>query len=129
MRSYLRAFTRASAGGVAGRGSALNFSAGVLFIGGVGITRNHVRLPRRPRRRLADIFMVARASGCAVSRYSSFSFSLLRRTSKVERVSDVDVIFCEGRPPRGVLRIAYINPSSTCLPHVARQFAVFRGVK
>lgn len=34
-----------------------------------------------------------------------------------------------GTPSWGPARIAYINPSSTCLPHVARQFAVFRGVK
>ena len=51
MRSYLRAFTLA---GVAPArwDSALNFSAGVLFIRGVGITRtHHVRLPWQPTSR------------------------------------------------------------------------------
>lgn len=100
-----------------GVGGALNFSAGVLFIGGAGITRNHVRLPRRHfygragirvRRRKILLFLSRRRGGACVERRCDY----LR----------------EG-PPRGVPRIAYINPSGTCLPHVARQFAVFRGVK
>lgn len=51
------------------------------------------------------------------------------------RVSDIRIGVRFSAGPRGarmndsVPRIAYINPSGTCLPHIARQFAVFRGIK
>jgi len=75
------------------RGSTLNFSVAVLFIGGVGITRNHTCLPRRPRRRLVRYFYDR--AGIRV-RHGDLSLS-----KSLGGGACVDVIFCEGGPPRG----------------------------
>lgn len=72
-RFYVR---RCRAGAARRRGSALNFSAGVLFIGGVGITQNHVRLPWRPRRDHPSSHRhFYGRTGIRVERYSSFSLA------------------------------------------------------